>query len=412
MPHERSSLGRSQRGSVLVVVVVLLLVLLGFLAVAIDFGYAYVQRNRLQAVTDAAALSCASANARAVGACADGDTDQSNPVVLGAVDPDGFALVATVPQTCPNPYASSCVKVSGSITWDTFFLPLFNLPTLTANASSTAGSVGAPCLHGLRASGTNLRFSNRQTSVFDCWIASRATSTSSISVQAQATVSSTQGWTSAGTVAGTLTAPVQLPNRTPIPDPYIERTAPAVDACLQTNYTHNTCNPLPAGTYCGLVIAPNNCGTLPLSGTYVIRAGTKQRYPGLSFEGGQNATILGEAVTFYILDGRVETDAQRGNLLLTPPPTGDLRDLLFWQAATNANPLNLLGSSLADGRSLQFLGVTYAPGAVLTVQRGAEGTMTVKDLVAAEVSVLSAINVTPTDTEMAVRFRPNVVLLD
>lgn len=403
---------RSERGSILVILVVVMLVMIGFLGLAIDFGYAYVQRNRLQAVTDAAALSCASANARTPGACADGDTDQSNPAVLGAVDPDSFPLLATVPESCPNEYASSCVKISGTLTWNTFFLPFFNLSTLTVNTASTAGSLGAPCLHGLNRSGTNITFSNRQTSVFRCWIASRSTSSASISVATQATVSSTTGWTSAGNVAGTLTAPVTLPNRTPIPDPYIDRTPPSTDSCLQTNYTHSTCNPLPAGTYCGVVIAPGNCGTLTLSGVYVIRAGTKKQFPGLSFQGGLNATILGEDVTFYIADGLVETGDQKGNLILTPPATGELRQLLFWQAASNTNPLGLLGDSLADGRSMQFMGVTYAPGATVTVQRGAEGTLTVKDLVADRVSILGSVDVTPTNSEMAARFRPHVVLLD
>lgn len=403
---------RSEHGSILVMLVVLMLVLLGFLGLAIDFGYAYVQRNRLQAVTDAASLACASANARTPGSCVDGDTDQSNPGVLGAVDPDGFPLLATVPETCPNEYASSCVKVTGTITWNTFFLPLFNLPTLAVNTTSTAGSLGAPCLHGLNRTGTNITFLDLQTSVFRCWIASRSTSSASVSIATQATVSSTTGWTSAGTVSGPLNAPVQLPNRTPIPDPYIDRTPPTVGNCLQTNYKHATCNPLPTGTYCGLVISPGNCGTLPLSGTYVIRAGTKPQFPGLSFEGGLSSTIQGADVTFYIVDGSVVTTAQKGDLILTPPKTGELRHLLFWQAAPNVNPLGLVGNSLGVGRSMQFLGVTYAPGATVTVQRGAKGTLTVKDLVADRVSILSSVDVTPSDSEMAARFRPHVVLLD
>jgi len=332
--------------------------------------------------------------------------------VLGAVDPEGFPILATVPAPCPSQSATSCVKVSGTITWNTFFLPFFNLPTLTVNTSSKAGNLGMPCLHGLSDNGINITFNNKQASVFRCWIASRSTSAASISVQPQATVSSTTGWTSAGKVSGTLTAPVQLPYRTPIPDPYVGRTPPAVGSCLHTDYTHKTCNPLPAGTYCGLIIAPINCGTLPLSGTYVIRAGTKKNFPGLSFEGNPQSNIIGEGVTFYIADGLVETDAQKGSLILTAPITGELRHLLFWQAASNANPLNLLGQGLADGRSMQFLGVTYAPGANVTVQRGNEGTFTVKDLVANRVSVLSSVDVTASDSEMAAQFRPHVVLLD
>lgn len=403
---------KHERGSIVIITLIVMLTLLGLMGLAIDFGYAYLLRNRLQAMTDAAALSCASANARTPGSCVSGDTNLTNPTVLGAVDPYGYPILATVPETCPNESASSCVKVTGTLTWNTFFLPWFNLPTLTVNTASIAGSAGTACLQGLSSTGTNITFNNTQTSVFRCWIASRSTSGSSILVQPAATVSSTVGWTSAGNISGTLSAPVELPNRTPIPDPYIERTPPTVGSCIATNYEHKTCNPLPAGTYCGLVISPGNCGTLTLSGTYVIRAGTKAKFPGLTFDGHQGATIQGQNVTFYIVDGSVHTDAQKGNVNLSPPTTGPLRNLLFWQAASNTNPLIIDGDKLAAGRSMQFQGVTYAPGASVTVQRGNHGTISVRDIVANRIFILSSIDVSPTDSEIADRFRPNVVLLD
>lgn len=47
------------RGAVVVIVAFMMVAIIGFLDLAIDFGYAYVQRNRLQNVADAEALACA-----------------------------------------------------------------------------------------------------------------------------------------------------------------------------------------------------------------------------------------------------------------------------------------------------------------------------------------------------------------
>ena len=51
--------GAGERGAVLVLVTLLLPVLIGFMALAIDVGYLYSVKRKLQTVADAAALACA-----------------------------------------------------------------------------------------------------------------------------------------------------------------------------------------------------------------------------------------------------------------------------------------------------------------------------------------------------------------
>lgn len=409
---DRKPTTQTERGAILVMVPLLMLVLIGFIGLAIDIGYAYVQRNRLQSVTDAAALSCASANARSPGQCQDGDTDVTNPTVLAAVDPYGFGLTATVPQTCPREYASNCVKVAGTITWQTFFLGWFNLPMLSANTESMAGILGTPCLHGLGRTGSNITFTNKQTSIFRCWVASNSSATNSISMATQSAVSTTSGVVTAGLISGTLTSPATLLQHSPIPDPYASRPTPSVGACLQTNYTYKLCDPLPPGTYCGLVIDPGSCGMAQLQGTYVIRAGTKPGYVGLGFAGATNTVITGTNLTLYNYDGVIQTSNQKGDLYLSAPTSGDLKDILIWQRSANTNGLDISGASLGDGKTFRLTGVTYAPGATLTFTRGNEGTMVVQDLVANQISILGSVDVSPTNPTAASLFRPNQVLLD
>ncbi len=49
---------RRPKGAISIVFAALLIIALGFFGLAIDVGYAHVQKTRLQAIADAAALAC------------------------------------------------------------------------------------------------------------------------------------------------------------------------------------------------------------------------------------------------------------------------------------------------------------------------------------------------------------------
>lgn len=128
------------RGSVSVLVAICMFALIGFLGLAIDFGYAYVQKNRAQNVADAEAL-----------ACVINPTDNPCPVSGGDVYPEvntySFApVVITNPgdnSLCLLPASQKlCAKAEVTAVWDTFFLRLFNVPQLTVNAVAIAGRIG------------------------------------------------------------------------------------------------------------------------------------------------------------------------------------------------------------------------------------------------------------------------------
>lgn len=131
---------RQQKGAVALVTALLMLVLIGFVGLAIDFGYAYVQKNRLQNVVDAEALACVIS-----------PTTLPCPIGTHAglyedVNPLNFEVETENPgdaSLCPQPATQrGCVRATAATTWNTFFIGMFGVPTLTTQAVAIAGRIG------------------------------------------------------------------------------------------------------------------------------------------------------------------------------------------------------------------------------------------------------------------------------
>lgn len=119
------------RGAVAVIVALLLLVLFGFLGLAVDVGYAHVQKTRLQAVADAQALACA-INPSRCGTGGENPFPETNPA---------RAQVRVIhPVACPNlTTQQGCAQATASAQWGTFFMGLLGKPTAAAQAVAIAG---------------------------------------------------------------------------------------------------------------------------------------------------------------------------------------------------------------------------------------------------------------------------------
>lgn len=132
---------RNQRGAVAIIVGLMMVVLVGMLGLAVDFGYAYVRKNQLQNVADAEALACVISPSATP--CPAGTTVGDN---YPAVNTYGFTIVSTENpgdnSLCPLPTQRNCARVTVSQTWNTFFIPVFGRPTLTAQVSAIAGKTG------------------------------------------------------------------------------------------------------------------------------------------------------------------------------------------------------------------------------------------------------------------------------
>ena len=119
-------------------VAVLLVVLIGFLGLAVDFGYAYLQKSRLQQVADAEALACVVNPSSAPCPVIGGD---EYPIVNAY----GFTINLLNPgnnSLCQLPEQTGCVMATASTSWNTFFIQMFGISNLNMNATAIAGKNG------------------------------------------------------------------------------------------------------------------------------------------------------------------------------------------------------------------------------------------------------------------------------
>ena len=133
-----NNIRQSERGAVLVTVAVLMLVLIGFLGLAIDAGYAYLQKTRLQSVADAQVLACV------VNPSAQPCPAQSVNL-YSQLDPYGFNTTILNPgdtSLCLNANQTSCAQARTQTSWNTFFIGLFGVPKLSISAVAVAGRNG------------------------------------------------------------------------------------------------------------------------------------------------------------------------------------------------------------------------------------------------------------------------------
>lgn len=108
-----------------------LFMLFGFLGLAVDVGYAHVQKTRLQNLADASALACV---IRA-DVCGSGG---SNP--FPEVNPLGLPVTVTYPVSCPDPSTQrGCARAVAQTQWDTFFIRLLGKTSASAQAIAVAG---------------------------------------------------------------------------------------------------------------------------------------------------------------------------------------------------------------------------------------------------------------------------------
>jgi Flp pilus assembly protein TadG len=123
----------NEEGSIAILVAFLLTIFIGFMGLAVDFGYAYLQKTRLQKVADAEALACVISPASAP--CPANGTN-----LYPELNPYGFTVTTVNPgdnSLCLNPAKQSkCARATAQVSWNTFFINLFGVNTLTLSAKA------------------------------------------------------------------------------------------------------------------------------------------------------------------------------------------------------------------------------------------------------------------------------------
>ena len=145
---------RQFSGQILILASIAMVVLLGFAALAVDMGYLYSTRRRMQTAADAAAVAGATAlrdgesytNAADDVASFNGFTNSQNNVTVTVSEP-----------ALPSPYPSGVtyVEVDISQTVPTFFLRVLGYRSMKVGARAVSGAVAGPaCIYALDPSGS------------------------------------------------------------------------------------------------------------------------------------------------------------------------------------------------------------------------------------------------------------------
>lgn len=434
-----NNLEHPERGAIAVMVAALMVVLIGFLGLAVDLGYAYLQKTRLQHVADAEALACVISPSANPCPISGGD-------IYPVVNPYGFTIAIQNPgddSFCPLPSAQdNCATVTATSQWNTFFINLFGLNKLKLSASAIAGMVGQnDCMEMLGTSGTGIDQSGSGTiSTVNCGISVNQTGISiNQTGSGDITSSSIKVRGSIRKVgSGTISKTTSISS--PVVDQFSSMPAPVFNppppgTCAQNNlvkYSGTTI--VPPGNYCGGVsitgsgnvtlnpgyfkgISSSGSGSLQFnpgnyviygngidvsgSGSVTLGAGTYVVYGGgANFSGSGN--VSGTSVLIYnsgnatYPPGALNATGS-GGFNLSAPMTGPDAGMLFFQSANNTNDMNIKGS----GNST-LNGNIYAPSAGVNLTGSSGTTLPIGKIVVKNINLSGSGNISVTNA-----FTPN-----
>lgn len=437
----------NERGSTIVLFAMMLIILLAFAGMAIDGGFMFLQRARLQQVADSTALAC-------VTNPSDIPCPTSGGNIYPLTNPYNFTMTISNPgdnSLCPIPNSQSkCASATASVTWNTFFLEVVGINNLTMQMSAIAGMVGQnSCMVALGTSGTGISLTGSGSiTTVNCGIGVNQTGVSISNVgSGSITANSIKVMGSVNNVgSGTISPTTHVTN--PATDPFASEPAPVFTppppgSCTQLtllSYSGATSHIVPAGNYCGGVsnsgsgsitlnpgyyngistngsasvtfnpgnyviygtgINVNGSGPVNLgSGTYVVYGG------GVDFTGSGN--VSGTSVLIYNTGNATYPPASinatgSGGFNLSAPTTGPDAGMLFFQPASNSNAISIVGSG-----SSTLSGNIYAPTASVNLTGSAGATLPIGNIISNNISLTGSgtISVTNAFNSSAVTAHP------
>lgn len=377
-PADYVSNHRSERGSVLPIVAVSLVSLLGFAGLAIDYGYYFTQKTRLQAVVDSAALACG------LNTCVTSTAAQNlNSKILDPVNTGGFPLdilqIAAGQAECPAD-VPECFRISSKVALPTFFLKAFGIGSLNVSAGATAtGGVNStqpgavPAVLAIGYGGIGVVVNSNQNIFID----GDVNSNSGINFNALGTRRVDGSLNARGTVTVFSNTTVRDGINQNRPTSFLDPCAGALkrDTIDQAaNFASCMANPaiggtlggdiscpgnkrlLAPGTYCTLNFRlPTGCA-LSLNGNYFVR-------DGVNIGAQPNTSMAATNFFIYNRSGDFSISDIRGLLTMKPATTGLYRGALLFHGGSGNAAINLFNPNAR----LDLGGVIYAPLADLTI---------------------------------------------
>ena len=352
----------------------------GFAAVAIDGGYLYSLKNKLQTTADAAALAAGrdaeeleDARTTALAMAATNMPASEHGAVLNAADvvtgswnastktftPGGtpvnaLRVITRRSQVNGNPvelffaqalgFSQTDVEVLAVVSWrdtPTCLLSLDPSAAMALDVSGGAKIIADDCgLYVNSDNDTALRTTGNNSSI-------------------DAGSNCVNGDYSAGGGGITAEPVIGCPQ---ISDPLADLEPPPVGDCDYNNATYSSgSHTLTPGVYCGGITIKGGGSATLQPGIYILKDGK------LKITGGGNLT--GEGVTFYLTGSNAEIDVGGGgDIRLIAPSTGPTAGLIYYQ-----DPVSSSGntSKLSGNGSLYYEGVIYFPTQLADFSGGA-----------------------------------------
>ena len=349
LPTKTTTTRSSEQGAVLVLVAILIPVFMGFAGLAIDVGYLFVEKRKLQSAVDAVALACTNQLQR-------GKTcDADNPEVLDVQSLYGMPWSAFVLST---PTANQ-VRATASQNVPTFFMKVLGFTAVPIQATSTA-EFRPTCVYALAASGASSVATGTSANLQmpNCGAFVHSSDAAAFNVITGSTFAASYIDVVGGKVGGGMVTPVPMVQVAGIGDPLAALPAPVPGACNYIDYTNSgnqdvTLNP---GVYCGGI-------TIKLKPVVTFNPGVYYLVGGGLKSGAGYSSFIGSNVTFYntyngtyaygpILIG------ENGPLFqLSAPTSGPLKGVLFFQDRTAMGADSVFGGGSAA--QIRMSGLLY-----------------------------------------------------
>lgn len=346
-------------GNVTIIFALAAIVILGAAGLGLDYAIWNKQRTELQQAADAGATAGAVELGRGGG---NADTRvEARALALGAANRGGptasaassvvvntTAQTVTVSYTLPGRRSLSAILVKSD-------------PTLAVTSTAKVVNRVVACIYALNPSAPKSIYGNGSAVLQGANCAIHVNSTNALALDNTGTIKATHICVVGG-YGGSGYTPSPQAGCPVADDPFAATIIPAAGACTATNLAITSTRPLSPGVFCGGVSVSSSAVVTLNPGIYHIVNGP------LKVSGG--ASIHGDGVVF-VLSGTASVDiAGSGEVVTTPPTTGDLTGFSIVQ--DRAAPLGGISKITGEGR-FEFPGIIYMPRQSLEIRGQAAG---------------------------------------
>lgn len=345
-----------QAGVTIIVFSLALPILLAVMGGAIDYGFLFMQKSRLQSTADASAV--AAAREYHMANTADSSVKSTVEGVVSAhLGKDASAVKISV-TTSQEPLS---VTVDLQQAVDGFVLSQFKGGTVGAHAVALVSGGTPLCVLGLDESAdyTISLDSSARLKGQKCAVYSNSRSSQGVASQSNARLHAELICSAGGITGGeTNFEPNPLSDCPPMIDPLAARPAPPIGSCKETNLEIiDKSVRLSPGVYCGGLRIDGNARVYFLPGIYVIKDGP--------FNVDSNSEIQGRNVGFYLTGtNAVFRFASNASVDLEAPKDGPMAGLLFFEA--HGSP-KLRRHEILSNFAHVLVGTVYLPEGRLVV---------------------------------------------